>query len=93
MRQRLNDVEDPNARNMTQKSTFSNNLFHLQKKEISERNIQASHGFESNAAKQDVNESFNTAKEDEEDASNALKKDASMVGQRNDLDGANMHRT
>ena len=37
-----------------------------------------SQGFESNAAKQDANESFCTAKEEEQDVSGALKKDTSM---------------
>lgn len=72
------DFDDQNAPNITQKSTFSNNLFQLQKKDAQEMHVHNSQGFESNAAKQDVNESFNTAKEEGEDVSGALKKDSSM---------------
>lgn len=80
---RQNDVEDHNAHNITQKSTFSNNLFQLPKKDTS-MIVPTSAGFESNAAKQDANESFNTAKEEDEDMSGVFKKDTSMDVPRRD---------
>lgn len=78
---RQGDFDDQNGQNATQKSAFSNNLFHLQKKNASSLNLLPSVGGESNAARQDHNESFNTAKEEVEDASLVYKKDASMNGE------------
>lgn len=75
---RFGDFDDQNGQNITQKSAFSNNLFHLQKKNTSELNLLPSIAGESNAARQDHNESFNTAKEEVEDSSVVYKKDASM---------------
>jgi hypothetical protein len=48
---RLGDFDDQNGQNLTQKSAFSNNLFHLQKKNASELNLLPSMTGESNAAR------------------------------------------
>lgn len=76
-----------NNRNLTNKSTFSNNLFHLQKKEASEVAMPVSGAADSVAAKQDVNESFNTAKMEEEIEDNSRTKDKILLKMDASMDG------